>query len=393
MNEGLYQEYLKELELDFDKPDSLLNKIKLCSFLVCCGASVELESYSLNDKDLRTGNTGLQLAVGTPFLRALIPFLYMNQDNPVKVRGSYATRQAVIEYDGKELFEVSILPELETGSKNINLEFETLIAAIPEKPYGIRNCYYHSVGKPCTFCVLTRKRVHLGPKELVKAYDRIAQKRGIEPQVLLTGGTNRAKDRGLSKYVPYVRELRSNFRKARIAIEAAPPQDASCTDALIDLGIDTFAANIEFFSRENRERLLPGKSEIELEEYKNVLCYCQEANVKTFSALIAGPESESATLKGVEYLTEIGVPTNLLCLRPFPGSRLENYPKTNPAQFLKVTLKAMMIMDQRGLLQELASTAGCGSCGACSMEMNLYRLLKNNEGKHLISSNLAPGAL
>lgn len=83
MNKALYEKYVKELKLDFEKPDSLMNKIKLCSYLVCCGASVELKSYPLNNKDFRTGNTGLQLTVGNPYLRALIPFFYMEKDNPI----------------------------------------------------------------------------------------------------------------------------------------------------------------------------------------------------------------------------------------------------------------------------------------------------------------------
>lgn len=387
MNEVLYREYIRELELDFAKPDSLLNKIKFCSFLVCCGASVELESYPSNNRDFRTGNTGLQLTVGSPLLRALIPFFYMDGNNPVRVRGSYLTGQATIEYDGKEFFEVAVLPEIETGSKNINSEFETLIAAIPEEPYGMRNCYYHSIGKPCGFCILTRKRVHLGPKDLVEAYNRVTQIRGREPQVLLTGGTGSATDRGLSQYVPYIAALRSSFPQARTAIEAAPPKDVYSVDTLIALGIDTFSANIEFFSKKTRKKLLPGKSEIGLEEYKKVLGYCEKAGVKTFSALIAGPEAEEDTLQGVEYLSGIGVPTNLLCLRPFPGSRIGNHPRTSPARFLKVTKEANMIMDQSGLLESLSEAAGCGSCGACSMEMNLYRLSRNSEGEDFYDIN------
>ena len=383
MNETSLEKYVDELELDFEKPDSLLNKIKLCSYLVCCGASVELESYPLNNKDLRTGNTGLQLTVGSPHLKALIPFFYLGKDNPVKLRGSYVTRSAIIEYAGREFFEITILPEMETGNENVNLEFETLIAAIPEKPYGTRNCYYHSINKPCAFCVLRGKKVNLGPKDLLEAYEKIAEKRGVEPQVLLTGGNSRRKDRGLSKYVPYVRELRSNFSDAKISIEAAPPRDASLLGTLIDSGMDTFAANIEFSSAQTKEELLPGKSEIELEEYERAFDYCQKANVKTFSALIAGPENEKDTLQGVKYLSKIGVPTNLLCLRPFPGSRLENYPRVNPAKFLEVTRKALMIMEQYDVLDDLSHTAGCGSCGACSMEMNLYRLLKNDKDKEL----------
>lgn len=383
MNQLLYEKYLKELKLDPRRPNSLLNKIKLCSYLVCCGASVELDSYPLNSKDFRTGNAGLQLTVGSPHLRALIPFFYMENDNPIKIRGSYVTKKAVIEYAGTEFFKVTILPDVDTGNENINLEFDTLIAAIPEKPYGIRNCYYYSIGKPCAFCILKKKKVSLGPEDLVKAYKKVAHKKGKEPQVLLTGGNSGRKDRGLSKYIPYVEKLRSHFKKSKIAIEVAPPKDKSSIDIFIDLGIDTFAANIEFFSTKARRELLPGKSEIALEEYKKTFDHCQKAKVKIFSAVIAGPEAPRDTLSGVEFLAELGVPTNLICLRPFPGARLENYPRVNPAKFLKVTKKAVMIMEQYDVMDDLANTAGCGSCGACSMEMNLYRLLKNNRDKEL----------
>ena len=379
MNETPFEKYVDELELDFEQPDSLLNKIKLCSYLICCGASIELESYPLNDKDFRTGNSGLQILVGNPSLRALIPFFYMDKSNPVKLKGSYTTKQAIIEYAGKEFFKVIILPDTETGNRNINLEFETLIAAIPRKPHGTRNCHYHSIGKPCAFCVLTKKEINLGPAELVTAYSSIAENTGVEPQVLLTGGTDFTRDRGLSKYIPYVKELRNNFREAKIAIEASPPKDVHSLDSLIELGMDTFAANIEFYSRKAREELLPGKSEIGLEEYEEVLGYCKEAGVKTFSAQIAGLEDGASTLKGVEFLSKIGTPTNFICLRPFPGACLENNPRVNPAWFLEITRKANVIMGQYDVMQALANTAGCGSCGGCSMEMNLYRLIKNGE--------------
>lgn len=381
-----YGEYIDELKLDQVEADSLLNKVKICSFLVCCGASVELESFPIHDKDFRTGNSGLQLFVGTPLLRALVPFSYMDAGNPVKLRGSYATGEAVVEYAGKELFGVMIVPDVEAGNQNVNLEFDTLIAAVPEEPYGMRNCCYHTAGKPCAFCVLGARTVRLGPEDLVDEYERISIEKGIEPQVLLTGGASLARDRGLSKYVPYVRELRSNFRDARVAIEAAPPQDVSCLDTLIDLGMDTFAANVEFFSEDTRESLLPGKSAIALDEYENAFAYCKSANVRTFSAVIAGPEDEVETLKGVEFLARIGVPTNLLCLRPFPGATLQNHARVNPAWFLEVTNRAVRIMDRYGVLEDLADTAGCGSCGACAMEMNLYRLLRDGQAEGLLDS-------
>jgi hypothetical protein len=383
MNEASLEKYVDELELDFEKPDSLLNKIKLCSYLVCCGASVELESYPLNNKDFRTGNAGLQLMVGNRHLRALIPFFYMEKNNPIKIKGDYATRKATIEYAGKEFFEITILPDIQTDNSNINLEFDTLIVAIPERPYGIRNCYYHTAGKPCAFCILKSKKVNLGAEDLVETYYKVAENQGVEPQVLLTGGNSRRRDRGLSKYVPYVKALRSRFKEAKIAVEAAPPKDASALDALIEAGMDTFAANIEFFSADCRDRLLPGKSEIAIDEYRKSFEHCQKVGVKTFSALIAGPENKRDTLNGVEFLARIGVPTNLICLRPFPGSNLEDYPRVNPARFLDVSQEAVRIMQERGVMEGLACTAGCGSCGACAMEMNLYRLLKNNNDNTL----------
>ena len=323
---SLYEQYVEELNLDFDAPDCLSNKIKICSFLVCCGASVDLEGYPSHNKDFRTGNAGLQLLVGNPNLRALIPFFYMDRDNPVEIRGSYLTRQAIIKYGGKELFDVEILPDVITGNSNINLEFNTLIAAIPNEPYGTRSCHYHTIGKPCSFCVLTEKEVHMGPTDLVEAYNEVADNTGVEPHVLLTGGTSPDDDRGLSKYLPYIEELHSFSSNTRIAIEASPPRNISSLNDLIDKGMDTFAANIEFYSEENRQNLLPGKSEIALEEYTEVLKYCNEAHVKTFSALIVGPEKESNCLDGVEFLARNKVPTNFICLRPFPERPLKDIP-------------------------------------------------------------------
>jgi hypothetical protein len=300
--------------------------------------------------------------------------MYMEDGNPVKLRGDYLAKRAVIEYAGKELFEVSIVPDAETGNENINLEFDTVIAAIPDEPHGVRSCRYHTAGKPCAFCILGTKTVDLGPRNLVAAYEKVTGERGIEPQVLLTGGTSGAEDRGLSKYVPYARELRSVFENARIAVEAAPPQDPRCLDALIDLGMDTFAANIEFYSLGCRNSLLPGKSAIPLQEYADTFAYCRSAGVRIFSAVIAGPEEEQDTLNGVEFLASVGVPSNLLCLRPFPGAPLENHARVDPAWFFELTKRAVRIMEDYGVLEELADTAGCGSCGACAMEMNLYRL-------------------
>ncbi|UCG82977.1 MAG: radical SAM protein [Dehalococcoidia bacterium] len=382
----LYSEYIEELKLDHDQVDSLLNKVKICSYLVCCGASIELESYPVQDKDFRTGNSGLQLSVGTSFLRALVPFHYMDETNPVKIRGDYITKQAVVEYAGKELFEVTILPDLETGNEHINLEFDTLIAAIPDEPYGTRSCCYHAAGVPCAFCVLGTKTVSLGPRDLVAAYEKISTSRGREPQVLLTGGTSNDRDRGLAKYARYVKELRSNFPNSRIAIEAAPPRDVTSLDTLIDLGMDTFAANIEFFSPEARDHLLPGKSAIALDEYQDVLTYCTSAGIRTFSAVIAGSEDEAETLRGVEFLAEIGTPTNLICLRPFPGAALQNQARVNPARFLRVTNEAVQIMYRYSVLDDLSHTAGCGSCGACAMEMNLYRLLRDAQADAILDS-------
>jgi hypothetical protein len=46
-------------------------------------------------------------------------------------------------------------------------------------------------------------------------------------------------------------------------------------------------------------------------------------------------------------------------------------------------------MERYAVLDGLSSTAGCGSCGGCSMEMNLIRLLKNNKDKELYNFMLS----
>ncbi|UCC60389.1 MAG: hypothetical protein JSV02_00755, partial [Dehalococcoidia bacterium] len=64
----------------------------------------------------------------------------------------------------------------------------------------------------------------------------------------------------------------------------------------------------------------------------------------------------------------------------------QDHARVNPAWFLQVTSKAVQIMDRHGVLDELSHTAGCGSCGACAMEMNLYRLLRDGQARELLDS-------
>ncbi len=379
-----FDRYLQELDLGIEHPDCISNKVKLCSYLVCCGAAVDAGVRGA-DRDPRTGNSGLQVLVGHPLLRALIPTSFMDDENPVRIRDSGSSLVGVVEYAGKDLFSVDFLPDVDTGNPNLSLEFNTLIAAIPNEPHGKRSCDFHATGTPCAFCALEDKQIDLGPEDLVSSYRSVTAQTGVAPQVLLTGGTSQEPDRGLSKYLPYVEALRSAYPDARVAVEASPPQVPALLQPLIDAGMDTFAANLEFYSHRTRVELLPGKSGMGLAEYAASLAYCRDAGLRTFSAVIAGPESEPDTLRAVEFLASVGTPTNFLCLRPFPGAALANQPRVNPAWFLKMSGQANTIMDSHGLLDDLACTAGCGSCGACSMEMNLYRLGRA-EGSQTVAS-------
>jgi uncharacterized radical SAM superfamily protein len=382
MNEKILNQYISELNLDFRKPGCLANKVKICAYLVCCGASVDLGLNFSNKKDKRTGNSGVQLYVGNKQLRALVPFSYINKENPIKIIGD--NKSAIVEYNGIKLFRVSLVPEVKIENQNVNMDFETLIAAIPQIPNSTRACYYQEIKKACAFCALKRDKIMLSPKTLLAAYKQALKKTGRRPKILLTGGNDFSLDRGLSKYIPYVKEVREFDGKAKIAIEAAPPKELENMKKLANLKIDTFSANLEVYSDKSRNEFLPGKSEIKINEYKNIFNYNKKNGVKVFSVLIAGLEDEQDTLDGIRYLSEIGVPTNLLCLRSFPGSSLENRERINPVWFLGITKKAIYMMDKKGLTNKLSETSGCGSCGACSMEMNLYRLVKKY-GKNVLN--------
>jgi biotin synthase-like enzyme len=293
-------------------------------------------------------------------------------------------KSATIEYDGIKLFGVSLVPEIKTGNKNVNMDFETLIAAIPQIPNSTRACYYQGISKACAFCALKKDKIMLSPKTLLSAYKQVFRKTGRRPKILLTGGNDFSPDRGLAKYIPYVKKVREFDGKAKIAIEASPPKELENMEKLANLKIDTFSANLEVYSDRFRNKFLPGKSEIKINEYKDTFNYNKKNGVKVFSVLIAGLEDEQGTLDGIRYLSEIGVPTNLLCLRSFPGASLENHEKINPMWFLRITKKAILMMDKKGLTDKLSKTSGCGSCGACSMEINLHRLAKKY-GKNVLN--------
>jgi len=384
MKKNIFNQYISDLNLDFKRPSCLSNKIKVCSYFVCCGASVDSILYGNNKKDLRTGNSGIQLYVGNKQLRALIPFSFISKGNPIKIKSSGNKKNAIVEYKGVKLFTISIIPETKVGNNSINLEFETLIAALPQSPNGVRTCFYQEIKKACAFCALKKSKIPLNPSALALAYAKVFKKTGRRPQILLTGGNDFSIDRGLAKFIPYIEKVRTVDRKVKIAIEASPPKDVVELKKLANLKIDTFSANLELYSDNCRNEFLPGKSEIKINEYKKIFNYCKENKIKTFSVLIAGLEDGKDTLIGAKYLSNIGVPTNLLCLRPFPGSILENHRKINPAWFLAITKKVIAAMDKKKLLRKLSRTSGCGSCGACSMEINIYRVM-NRYGKRVLN--------
>ncbi|OGF31651.1 hypothetical protein A2533_02775 [Candidatus Falkowbacteria bacterium RIFOXYD2_FULL_35_9] len=384
MKEKILNQYISELNLDFKNPCCLANKVKICAYLVCCGASVDLGLDLSNKKDKRTGNSGIQLYVGNKQLRALVPFSYISNDNPIKIKMIGNKKHAIIEFDGIKLFRVSLVPEIKIRNQNVNMDFETLIAAIPQIPNSIRGCCYQEVKKACAFCALKKDKIMLSPTTLLSAYKQVINKTGRRPKILLTGGNNFSLDRGLAKYIPYLKKLREFDGKVKIAIEASPPKELENMKKLANLKLDTFSANLEVYSDRFRNEFLPGKSEIKVNEYKNIFNYNKANGVKVFSVLIAGLENEQDTLDGIRYLSEIGVPTNLLCLRSFPGSSLENRERINPVWFLGITKKAILLMDKKGLTNKLSKTSGCGSCGACSMEMNLHRLTKKY-GKNILN--------
>lgn len=244
-----------------------------------------------------------------------------------------------------------------------------------------KGCEYFNLGKPCAFCAIGSDSIKLEEKAMRKktilsALSIVAKDNDIQ-NFHLTGGNTSTEDRGALDYLDYVKAIKEVRKNALIAVEIPPPKrdiQKIVFEQLKQAGVDSITINIEFWNDDIRKKLMPIKGAIPKEEY--ISAYLTALKVfgknKVTCGFIIGVEPLADTKKGIEFLGEHGVITEVYPFKPNSGSIMEKHKTTKLDEIIEASLFADRIMKLHNISADACS--GCVKCGACGLTQQLIKL-------------------
>ncbi|MEM9255198.1 MAG: MSMEG_0568 family radical SAM protein [Pseudomonadota bacterium] len=231
---------------------------------------------------------------------------------------------------------------------------------------------YQSRRKACKFCSIgqslaaERTIERKTPQQLAEVTKAAVELDGVKHMVMTTG-TPPTSDRGariLCESVAAVKEAVD----IPIQVQCEPPKDLNWLTRLREAGADSLGMHIEVITPELRQRLMPGKAEITVDDYIAAFAYAVpvfgHAQVSTY--LLAGlGDSESVMLATCGQLIALGVYPFVVPFVPIRGTPMEDHPAPTP-EFMAPLLEQVGAMLQAAGMHSGQVKAGCAKCGACT---------------------------
>jgi radical SAM protein (TIGR04043 family) len=153
-----------------------------------------------------------------------------------------------------------------------------------------------------------------------------------------------------------------------IQAQCEPPDDPIWFSRLKAAGVDSLGMHLEAVTPEVRERIMPGKATVTIEQYMTAFADAVKVfgrgQVSTY--ILAGlGDTREAILEMCAQLIAIGVYPFVVPFVPNSGTPLENHPSPDP-MFMRAIVEPLGRMLVEGGLKSADIKAGCGRCGACS---------------------------
>lgn len=190
-------------------------------------------------------------------------------------------------------------------------------------------CHFFDDSQNCTFC-LERQAYAPGAREFISVEEvleivKVAFDQGMADSVELNMGFYDGEDRGISLLEPYIKGIKRNY-DTLIAVDVQPPETNSWIDRTYAMGADKISYHMEIFDRQLFGEFCPGKEKlIGWERFAEALEYAAEIfqSGLVSSNLIVGLEAPSSTMKGIDFLTGMGVAPILPIFRPLMGTSFQ----------------------------------------------------------------------
>jgi len=231
---------------------------------------------------------------------------------------------------------------------------------------------YESRRKTCQFCSIGqslaagRTIARKTPQQLAEVAKAAVELDGVKHMVMTTG-TPATRDRGASILCESAMAVKAAVNLP-IQGQCEPPDDAIWFSRMKEAGIDALGMHLEAVTQEVRERVMPGKASVPVEDYMKALADAVKVfgrgQVSTYILAGLGDSAESI-LEISERLVKLGVYPFVVPFVPIRGTPMEDHPAPC-ADFMESILRPLGNLLQRERLSSRDIKAGCGKCGACS---------------------------
>jgi hypothetical protein len=362
------------------RKDNDIKPLLLCFGISDSALTRELVKIVNPSGEKRTGNVGIPLRLGSGSVVNAVTAVAYDGDSddftaasPLKLKGSID--DAGVYFQGKRMEKAELLRPGEWINRVTQRGKPYSSVMLPEAGNFLMtaipfSCSYREKGNPCLFCDYTNK--------LDKTVDDFVEvavaafKENPCYSLTLTGGNTETDDRGLMRYLPFVREISKAVKEATgekpsIQLEVSPPNGNAeeYIDELIEAGATSFMMNLEQGDFISRKAVCPEKSKIPLSDYARAFRYIvKEKDLGAASVLINGlEESPGSTFNYAQILTLMGVRPIILPLRP--RGRLKNVYPANPVEFAELSRKVGALIDKSGI--DEGKIKGCASCPGCAL--------------------------
>jgi radical SAM protein (TIGR04043 family) len=231
--------------------------------------------------------------------------------------------------------------------------------------YGRRStsCQFCSIGESLAQGRTINRKT---PEQLAEVAKAAVELDGVRHMVMTTGTPNFT-DRGAEILCESARGVKAVV-DLPIQAQCEPPDDRIWFQRLKEAGVDSLGMHLEAVTPEVRERIMPGKASVSIDDYfvafADAVQVFGRGQVSTY--ILAGlGDTREAILSMCERLITIGVYPFVVPFVPNGGTPLANHPSPS-AEFMRSILMPLGRMLVDGGLRSADIKAGCGRCGACS---------------------------
>lgn len=191
-------------------------------------------------------------------------------------------------------------------------------------------CVYKHKHIPCKFCNLPCENVEYNIDDITEIIDYCLNY--VDFRHFLIGDGTYSVDGGWEIIIKIAQHIRSSCDK-EIYLMSIPPKDVTVLNELKEAGITEVAFNLEIFDRNLAKEIMPGKGNIDLQQYlaafkNSVRLWGVTGCVR--SLLIYGFDADKDFLLGIEELCKLGVEPIISIFRPLENTGLvtQNPPAT-----------------------------------------------------------------